>query len=70
MLAVILEDSRNDAMARRREAMFYHATISERTVESMNRFAREIGPLSYRTISWSGNHELMTCRQALASSHA
>lgn len=53
---MILEDPRNDAMARRREATFYHATISERTVESMNRFAREIGLLlksvSYDQLVW------------------
>jgi ABC-type nitrate/sulfonate/bicarbonate transport system substrate-binding protein len=42
----------------RRDVAFYDPTISERTVESMNRFARDLGLLSrhvkYEDVVWKG----------------
>jgi NitT/TauT family transport system substrate-binding protein len=42
----------------RRDAPFYDATISAKTVESMSRFARELGllghPVPYEKVVWSG----------------
>ena len=42
----------------RRDAPFYEAAISERSVDSMNRFARELGLLSrnvrYEEVVWTG----------------
>jgi ABC-type nitrate/sulfonate/bicarbonate transport system substrate-binding protein len=42
----------------RRDAPFYDSTISPRSVESMNRFARELGllsrPVAYEDVVWNG----------------
>lgn len=42
----------------RRDAPFYHSAISRPTVESMNRFARELGllskPVAYEEVVWDG----------------
>ena len=42
----------------RRDAPFYDAAISERSVDSMNRFARELGllskPVRYEEVVWTG----------------
>ena len=42
----------------RRDAPFYHAAISPRTVEALNRFARDIGllsqPVPYEQVVWKG----------------